>query len=78
VAVNEGKAAFNRDLTQPVAAVLIVGIRFSNPSLANVTESLCKVVRSKRPDNPVTWMSNESSKLGEGFQSLINFEYLVD
>ncbi|KAH6957693.1 DHS-like NAD/FAD-binding domain-containing protein [Ilyonectria sp. MPI-CAGE-AT-0026] len=71
-------AAFNRDLTQPVDAVLIVGTRLSIPSLANFTERLCKVVRANNPDNLVIWVSKESSTLGGGFQSLINFEYLGD
>ncbi|KAH8662641.1 DHS-like NAD/FAD-binding domain-containing protein [Ilyonectria robusta] len=71
-------AAFNRDLTQPVDAVLIVGTRLSIPSLANFTERLCKVVRANNPDNLVIWVSKGSPTLGGGFQSLINFEYLGD
>ncbi|KAH7132782.1 DHS-like NAD/FAD-binding domain-containing protein [Dactylonectria macrodidyma] len=75
---DEITAAFNRDLTQPVDAVLIVGTRLLIPPLANFTERLCKVVRAKSPDNLVIWVSKESPKLGEGFQSLISFEYLGD
>jgi NAD-dependent SIR2 family protein deacetylase len=77
---NEAKitAAFKSDLAQPVDAVLIVGTRLLIPSLRQFAKHLCTAVRANDPGSLVVWVSKEPPKLGDRFNSLINFTFLGD
>jgi NAD-dependent SIR2 family protein deacetylase len=68
--------SFEKDLNEPIDAVIIVGTRLRIPSLKRFTQRLCETVKSR--GGTTLWVSNEPSRLGQKFQSVIDFEVLGD